>query len=93
MTICQVSIVLCLFGFYVLLLNPADRLAHSFTLRDPHAFPQAYTSHKMTIRRTVHDMTFGSGASFTKLQRRPVSVGHDCELTVHTISADNDHGQ
>ena len=31
---------LCLFGIYVLLLNPAYRLAHSFTLRGPRAFPQ-----------------------------------------------------
>jgi hypothetical protein len=29
-----------LFGVYVLLLNPADCLAYSFTLREPRAFPQ-----------------------------------------------------
>jgi hypothetical protein len=31
---------LCLFGVYVSLLNPADRLANSFTLREPRAFAQ-----------------------------------------------------
>jgi hypothetical protein len=29
-----------LFGVYVLLLNPADRLANSFTLREPRALAQ-----------------------------------------------------
>lgn len=32
---------LCLFGVYVLLLNPADRLAFSFTLMEPRALAQA----------------------------------------------------